>query len=85
MSGKYNAMAKYVIVAYEINRGKPRYFRGYDDYGVIGEVRWGFDSNSAKQINALEVETEWLLLIMLCPNLRIDKIRVDEYWCPKPA
>jgi hypothetical protein len=82
---QHNAMANYVIVAHELNHGKARYFQGYYDYGIVGEVGWVFDSSLAKQIGALEVETEWFLLIMLCPNSRIDKIRVDEYWCPKPA
>lgn len=83
--GNHDAMAKYIIIAHEMNSAKTRYFEGYDDYGIIGEARWGFDSKSAKQISALEVETERLLLTMLCPNLVIDTIRLNEYWYPKPA
>jgi hypothetical protein len=76
-------MAKYIITASEISSGKTRYFEGYNDYGIVGEPRWGFDLNLAEKISALEVETERTLLIMLCPNLRIGKHRLNEYLKPK--
>ena len=77
-------MAKYIIVASDWSAGPPRYFEGFNDYGIVGEPRWGLDPQSAVQFSALEVETERLLLVMLCPNLLIDSHRINEYFEPKP-
>jgi hypothetical protein len=58
-------MAKYIITADTLRMEKTRYFEGFDDCGCIGTVRWCLDVSSAKLINALEIETEKLLLVAL--------------------
>lgn len=71
-------MPRHVITANAGNSAEVKYFLGYQDCGDSFEVIWDFDPWKASWIDALELNTEIILVSMLCPSFFVQSLRLEQ-------